>query len=107
MADSCPPGIPAGFELTRTTETFDHETVPAGLLRAHRVADGVWGRLVVHAGTVTFVFEDDSANTHVLGAGESIVIPPARLHHVEPSPSAKFAVEFYRGPAGAVSTSGI
>lgn len=107
MTGSTPQGIPAGFELMRTTETFDHESVPAGLLRAHRVADGVWGRLVVHAGSVTFMFEDDSANPHLLNAGESVVIPPARLHHVEPSMSAKFAVEFYRGPAGAVSTSGI
>lgn len=99
MADSTPPGIPVGFELTRTTETFDHESVPAGLLGAHRVADAVWGRLVVHAGTVTFVFEDDPANPHVLSAGDSMVIPPSRLHHVEPSLSAKFAVEFYRLPA--------
>ena len=99
MASSTPPGIPAGFELTRTTETFNHESVPAGLLRAHRVADGVWGRLVVHTGSVTFVFEDDQTNPHVLGAGESVVIPPGRLHHVEPSSSAKFAVEFYRLPA--------
>lgn len=96
MADSTPPGIPADFELARTTETFDHDSVPAGLLRAHRVANDVWGRLVVQAGSVTFVFEDDSANPHLLGSGESVVIPPARLHHVEPSTSAKFAVEFYR-----------
>lgn len=99
MTASIPPGIPADFELARTTESFDHESVPAGLLRAHRVADGVWGRLVVHTGSVTFVFEDDVANPHVLGAGESVVIPPGRLHHVEPSSSAKFAVEFYRLPA--------
>jgi len=26
--------------LTRTTDVFDNDTVPAGLLRAHRVADG-------------------------------------------------------------------
>ena len=99
MANSSPPGIPVGYELTRTTETFGHESVPAGLLRAHRVSDGVWGRLVVRSGTVTFVFEDDAANPHLLNAGESIVIPPARLHHVETSPTAKFAVEFYRLPA--------
>ncbi len=107
MTSSPSPGIPAGFELTRATETFDHESVPAGLLRAHRVANDVWGRLVVHSGSVTFVFEDDAANPYLLNAGESVVIPPGRLHHVEPSTTARFAVEFYRGPAGVESTSGI
>ena len=53
--------IPAGFEHTRTTATFDNDSAPAGLLKAHRVADGVWGRLVVHTGEVVFVFEDAPA----------------------------------------------
>ena len=35
--------IPDGFELARTTPTFDNETVPAGLLSAHRVGDGIRG----------------------------------------------------------------
>lgn len=40
--------LPDGLVLIRTTDVFDNATVPASLLRAHRVADGVWGRLVVH-----------------------------------------------------------
>ena len=51
--------MPDGLELVRTTDVFDQDSVPAGLLRAHRVADGVWGRLVVHSGAVTFVFDDE------------------------------------------------
>ncbi|MCB0991196.1 MAG: DUF1971 domain-containing protein, partial [Acidimicrobiales bacterium] len=43
------PCLPDGLEHVRTTDIFDNDTVPAGLLRAHRVADGVWGRLVVHS----------------------------------------------------------
>jgi tellurite resistance-related uncharacterized protein len=53
--------LPDGLEHVRTTDVFDNGTVPAGLLRAHRVADGAWGRLVVHSGTVTFVFDDQPA----------------------------------------------
>ena len=31
------PCLPDGLEHVRTTDTFDNDTVPAGLLRAHRV----------------------------------------------------------------------
>jgi tellurite resistance-related uncharacterized protein len=37
--------LPDGLVLDRTTDEFDEHTVPAGLLRDHRVAAGVWGRL--------------------------------------------------------------
>ncbi len=88
--------IPERFTLARTTDAFDNDTVPAGLLKAHRVADSVWGRLVVHAGSVRFVFEDEPDAAAVLKAGETLVIPPARLHHVELDGPATFAVEFHR-----------
>lgn len=92
--------IPDGFRLVRTTDVFDERSVPTGLLRAHRVADGVWGRLVVHGGAVRFVFEDaPDAAVHLL-AGSSITIPPGRLHHVELDGPARFAVEFHRPGGG-------
>ena len=70
--------LPAHYTLTRTTPTFDNTTVPAGLLSAHRVADGVWGRLVVHSGQVTFVFEDQPADPIDVPASGHVDIPPAR-----------------------------
>ncbi|MFV0527040.1 MAG: DUF1971 domain-containing protein [Acidimicrobiales bacterium] len=88
--------IPDGFVLARTTDVFDNDTVPAGLLRAHRVADSVWGRLVVHEGTVRFVFEDRPDAPVTVTAGGAVVIPPARLHHVALDGPARFAVEFHR-----------
>ncbi len=91
--------IPSKFVLVRTTAVFDNESVPAGLLRAHRVADGVWGRLVVHTGQVGFVFEDDPHTPIVIAAGDGVVIPPGRLHHVELDEPATFVVEFHRAPS--------
>lgn len=93
--------MPGGLVLARTTDVFDNATVPKGLLRAHKVADGVWGRLVAHTGSVTFVFEDEPSAPIVISAGDSIVIPPQRLHHVEMDGPASFAVEFYRAGDGA------
>lgn len=102
--------LPDGLVLTRTTEAFDDRTVPAGLLRAHRVADGVWGRLVVHRGSVGFVFEDRPEDMMRVVAGGSVVIPPGRLHHVELAGPCAFAIEFYRpatGPGGGLESTGL
>jgi tellurite resistance-related uncharacterized protein len=90
--------LPDGLVLTRTTDVFDDGSVPAGLLRAHRVADGVWGRLLVHEGSLVFRFEDGDQPLRA-GAGEWIVIPPARPHHVELVGPVRFAVEFHRAPS--------
>lgn len=94
------PELPDGLEHARTTDVFDNDSVPAGLLHAHRVADGVWGRLVVHTGAVTFVFDDDPDQPITVAAGGSVAIPPGRQHHLELGAPATFAIEFHRpGPA--------
>ena len=88
--------LPTGFELARTTDVLDNTSVPPGLLRAHRIADGEWPRLVVFSGAIDFVFEDQpGAPTNVV-AGGHIVIPPAEPHHLQLTGAATFVVEFYR-----------
>jgi tellurite resistance-related uncharacterized protein len=88
--------LPDGLTLVRVTDVFDADTVPAGLRRAHRVAVGVWGVLRVEAGAVRFVWEDEVGMPLDLVAGDSAVIEPDRLHHVEPGPDARFSVAFHR-----------
>lgn len=87
--------LPEGVALQRSTPELDRASVPAGLLRSHRVATGVWGLLRVNAGEVTFVAEA-TGESRRLGPGDTQVIEPDVLHHVEPSDEARFAVEFYR-----------
>jgi tellurite resistance-related uncharacterized protein len=98
--------LPDGLELERTTKDFDERSVPSGLLSAHRVANGVWGRLVVISGELTFVFEsdpgdvaggsDDLDRRTTVGEGGLQVIPPGRLHHVELTGPVTFRIEFHR-----------
>ncbi|MCU1346054.1 MAG: hypothetical protein JWL70_2320 [Acidimicrobiia bacterium] len=90
--------MPSGLILARTTPEFTEHTVPAGLLAAHRVAAGTWGRLRVVEGTVRFVFEDDPEAARELLAGDGVDIPPTVLHRVEPGPGSRFFVEFYVAP---------
>ena len=86
--------LPAGLTRTRTTPEFTAGTVPAGLLAAHRVADGVWGLLRVVAGEVVFVLEESGARRSVT-RGAPQVIRPGVYHHVELSDDARFVVEFH------------
>ena len=88
--------LPDGFEHVRTTDTFDQDHHPAGLRRAHRIADGVWARLVVRTGALTFVFEDDPGRAIDVAAGTSQVIPPGRLHRVDTAGPVTFELEFHR-----------
>ena len=79
----------------RTTPEFTADSVPKGLLAAHQVAEGVWGRLLVLEGVVEFVVEATGESREV-GADEHQVIEPAMPHHVVPDASARFLVEFWR-----------
>lgn len=98
--------LPAGLEYVRTTAVFDQEHHPAGLLREHRVADGVWARLLVHSGELTFVFADEPGRPVRVAASGAVVIPPGKLHHVEIDGPVTFALEFYREPGHQQSPTG-
>lgn len=88
--------LPPGPVYERTTGEFSAESTPRGLLRAHRLAPGIWGLLEVTAGSVTFVWEAEGQRRIILFAEDSLVIEPELPHHVEPDAEARFAVGFYR-----------
>ncbi len=95
--------LPTGLQFVRSTSVFDERSVPAGLLAAHRVSEGVWGRLVVVSGQLDFVFEDaaqaalrNQSGRRTVRTGDVQVIPPGELHHVEVDGPVEFHVEFHR-----------
>jgi tellurite resistance-related uncharacterized protein len=88
--------LPDGLEHVRTTDVFDEQHHPAGLLRAHRVAEGVWARLIVHSGALGFTFDDVPDEALTVAAGDSVVIPPACSHHIAFDGPVTFAIAFYR-----------
>lgn len=88
--------LPEGVSLQRSTDVFDSSSVPAGLLGAHQTAAQVWGEVEVLAGSLTFVWEDGDEPGVVLSAGDTLVVPPAKPHHVELGPDARFRVSFHR-----------
>ena len=88
--------LPEGLQLDRTSAIWTEETVPRGLLSAHRLADHVWGRLVVAGGRLALAFEDSPDETNTLAAGDSAIIAPARPHHVVLDGPVEFSIEFHR-----------
>lgn len=69
--------LPTGLTLQRTTDEFAASSAPNGLLRAHRVARGVWGRLRVIEGQLRFVWEQPDAGDPLdLYGGKSVITRP-------------------------------
>ena len=92
--------LPDRLHVVRTTETWDEQTMPAGLRRAHRLAAGSWGRLRVERGELRFRARTRPALDVVVSAGASQAIPPEVEHEVEPRGSVRFAIEFLRPSDG-------
>jgi tellurite resistance-related uncharacterized protein len=80
--------------VVRTTATWDEETMPTALRRAHRTASGVWGRICVESGSLRFVALTDPITDVVVAAGTVQPIPPDVQHHVERHGPVRFAIEF-------------
>jgi tellurite resistance-related uncharacterized protein len=72
--------------------------VPAGLLRAHRLPAGTWGRLRILEGSVDFWIGTDVAVEHHLDAGQTQPIPPEVSHEVRTKGPVRLTVDFRRRP---------
>jgi tellurite resistance-related uncharacterized protein len=88
--------LPEGLVVERTAGPFDESTLPAGLLRAHRLPAGTWGRLRVLDGAVDFWLGTDVAVEHHLGTGQSQPIPPDVTHEVRPTGPVRLIIDFLR-----------
>ena len=86
--------LPDSLHVSRTAGPFDATTLPAGLQKAHRVADGVWGRLRVVEGSAGIRLETDPPIEVLLAAGDSQAIPPGVPHAVSVDGPVSLVVDF-------------
>jgi tellurite resistance-related uncharacterized protein len=89
--------LPEGLHLARTAGPFDADTLPAGLLRGHRVAERTWGCLRVHEGSVWFSMDSDPPVWVRVEAGGRQTIPPGVLHALTLDGPVRLTVEFLVG----------
>jgi tellurite resistance-related uncharacterized protein len=88
--------LPRQLSPYKRTATFDADSIPQGLLRAHQTKAGVWGKIVVVRGRLLLrILEPDLIETQI-ESGEHAVIAPLQRHEVEPSDDIEFYVEFHR-----------
>ena len=86
--------LPDGLRSVRTTATWDENTVPGALLRAHRVAPGTWGLLEVQRGELRFLAETEPRLEVVVTPSQPQPIPPEVEHRVELTGPVRFRVSF-------------
>jgi len=90
--------LPADATCYRRIGPFDQDSLPAGLLREHQLKEDVWGLLTMVDGIIGFTWDDAEGGTIQLAAPDSMVIPPAVLHHVEMRGPFTLTIEFHRQP---------
>jgi tellurite methyltransferase len=90
--------FPEGLTLVGSAGPWDHESLPGGLLKAHRTPEGRWGLLTVTEGAVDFQFELETMApplTRHLEAGSQQPIPPGAPHHLIPTGAVRLALQFW------------
>lgn len=88
--------LPANVVPYKRTDEFTELSVPSGLLKAHNTKSGVWGKIIVVAGSLTYRILDPAIEEVQLSPERDGIIEPAIKHEVVPTPGVRFYVEFYR-----------
>ena len=87
---------PTGLQKYSETALFTEETVPKRLLGDHDTKPGVWGKIVVTSGALTYIVCGPPEECFDLSVGVPGLIEPQAKHRVELSGPVAFRVEFYK-----------
>ena len=79
----------------KSTAEFTEHSVPAGLLRQHQTAAGVWGRITVLEGALLYHISEPELETILLSPQLPGVVEPRVLHEVEVIGPVRFRVDFH------------
>lgn len=92
--------LPPDVSLLRVAGPWDQDSLPAGLRRRHRTAEGVWGVLEVTDGAVRLHVETAPPVDRNLGPAESQAIPPATPHELTLDGPFRLVLQFWGRPPG-------
>lgn len=88
--------LPEDVAHYKSTPEFTETTIPAGLLRAHSTAAGVWGRIKVLEGKLLYRELEPAVEEHELTPDHPGIITPQAKHEVAAIGPVRFCVEFHR-----------
>ena len=89
---------PDGLDSSHRTPEFDAASVPDALRSDHATKRGVWGRIHVFEGGLTYHVDAPIHRSFRVGPQSSAVIVPEVRHRVEPVGAVRFFIEFARVP---------
>jgi tellurite resistance-related uncharacterized protein len=87
--------LPDRLKLTQRTPWWDENTMPPGLERPHRLAEGVWGQIKVHRGRLRFVTQGEVVIEVTIDPRSTHAIPPGLDHSIEALGSVCFSIDFF------------
>ncbi|WKD48947.1 DUF1971 domain-containing protein [Microbulbifer spongiae] len=88
--------LPDSVKKYQKTPQFSQESMPKGLLNAHKTKQGTWGKIIILKGMLRYRILEPRVEEIDLSPGEYGVVEPGILHEVEPLSEVVFYVEFYR-----------
>ncbi len=88
--------LPEDVAHYKSTPEFTESTIPAGLLRSHSTAAGVWGRIEIIEGSLLYRELEPALEEHVLTPGNPGIIAPQARHEVAAIGPVRFCVQFHR-----------
>lgn len=88
--------LPKSVSPYKRTPTFQENSIPPGLLKAHSTKPGTWGLIVVVEGELLYrILEPELEEIH-LSPGRPGVVEPTVRHEVVSMGQVEFFVEFFR-----------
>lgn len=86
--------LPDTVKHYKSTPEFNEDSIPAGLLRKHSTAAGVWGRIRIMEGQLLYRILEPAAEVLTLTPQNHGVVEPQVVHEVEVIGPVRFCVDF-------------
>ena len=93
-----PSELPDDVRCYKRIGPFRGDEIPQGLLREHRLKEGVWGRMKLLDGSLRFIWDDGSGEVAQLDSPDFVIVPPIIPHHLENTEDAQISIEFFSRP---------
>ena len=88
--------LPPNVSVYKTTPEFTETNIPKGLLNDHSTKEGVWAKIVVLKGKLSYTIQEPGIEIIELSNDVSGIVEPTIRHRIKPMGLVRFYVEFYR-----------
>ena len=87
---------PDNLVWMKDSNVFERDTIPAAIIKEHQTSAGVWGRIVVHEGSIGYKVLVPCEREFLLTPELAGVILPQVKHYLIPSGMVTLQIRFFR-----------